>query len=63
MATINRLMGKVIRNKAEVIVLFKVNGKYFPSTGRNRELFETYMHTGDEYYLQELENEMEGLNG
>lgn len=61
--TINRLQGKVIRNKAEVIVLFKVDGKWFPSTGRNRELFETYMHTGDEYYLEELENEMEGLNG
>jgi len=55
----NQLVGKVMRKNAEVIIVFRVNGKYYPATEFNSELFETYLHTGDELYLQQLENEVE----
>lgn len=54
-----QLVGKVMRKNAEVITIFKVDGKYYPATGPNSEIFETYLHTGDEFYLQALTNEME----
>lgn len=55
----SQLVGKVMRQKAEVILIFRVDGKYYPATEENAELFETYLHTGDEFYLQALTNEME----
>lgn len=54
-----QLVGKVWRKNAEVILIFKVSGKYYPATESNAELFETYLHTGDESYLDKLENELE----
>lgn len=54
-----KLVGKVIRKNAEIITLFKVDGKHYPATGYNAEVFETYLHTGDESLLDKLENEME----
>lgn len=53
------LAGKVLRGKAEVIVIFKVDGKYYPATDDNAEAFEAYLHTGDELYLMGLTNELE----
>lgn len=55
----SQLVGKVMREKAEVILVFRVEGKYYPATDENAELFETYLHTGDEFYLQGLTNELE----
>lgn len=55
----SQLVGKVMRDKAEVILIFRVDGKYYPATEENAELFETYLHTGDEFYLMGLTNEME----
>lgn len=55
----SQLVGKVMRKNAEVILIFKVDGKYYPATEENAELFETYLHTGDEFYLSGLTNEME----
>ena len=55
----NQLVGKVMRKNAEVIIVFRVKGKYYPATDYNSELFETYLHTGDESYLDKLENELE----
>jgi len=54
-----QLVGKVMRKNAEVITIFKVDGKYYPATGENCELFESYLHTGDEFYLSGLTNELE----
>lgn len=54
-----QLVGKVWRKNAEVILIFKVSGKFYPATEYNAELFETYLHTGDESYLSKLENELE----
>jgi hypothetical protein len=54
-----QLVGKIMRNNAEVITIFKVDGKYYPATGENAELFETYLHTGEEFWLSRLENELE----
>lgn len=54
-----QLVGKVMRKNAEVITIFKVDGKYYPATGANAEIFETYLHTGDESILDNLENELE----
>lgn len=54
-----QLVGKVYRKKAEVILVFKVDGKFYPATEENAELFETYLHTGDEFYLSALTNELE----
>lgn len=55
----SQLVGKVMRKNAEVILIFRVGKKYYPATEENTELFETYLHTGDEVYLQGLTNEME----
>jgi len=55
----SQLVGKVMRKNAEVILIFKVDGKYYPATEENAELFETYLHTGDEFYLSALTNELE----
>jgi len=54
-----QLAGKIMRQNAEVITIFKVSGKYYPATGYNAELFETYLHTGNESLLTKLENELE----
>lgn len=56
---IKQLSGKVVRKGAEILLVFKVSGKYYPATDYNCELMETYLHTGDENYLTKLENEME----
>lgn len=54
-----QLAGKVLRKNAEVILIFKVKGKYYPATEYNSQCFETYLHTGDEQWLDKLDNEME----
>lgn len=54
-----QLVGKVWRKNAEVITVFRVDGKYYPATEHNCELFEAYLHTGDEFYLSDLEAELE----
>lgn len=54
-----QLVGKVWRKNAEVILVFKVDGKFYPATEENAELLETYLHTGDEFYLSGLTNELE----
>lgn len=54
-----QLVGKIYRKNAEVIMIFRVGGKYYPATEENAELFETYLHTGDEVYLAGLTNELE----
>lgn len=61
MNTLTRLVGKIRRNKskAEVILIFRVGDKYYPSTPDNNEAFEAYLHTGDEFYLMSLTGEME----
>lgn len=56
---VNSIAGKVVRIDAEAIIVFRVGKKYYPSTDRNKELFETYLHTGDPKYLSDLENEVE----
>lgn len=54
-----QLAGKVVRKDAEVIIIFRVGGKYYPATDENKEAFETYLHTGDPQYLDQLTNELE----
>lgn len=53
------LVGKVIKADAEVIIIFRVGNKYYPATDDNKQLFETYLHTGDESYLTGLTNEVQ----
>ena len=57
-----QLVGKVYRKKAEVIMIFRVGGKYYPATDENAESFEAYLHTGDETYLAGLTNEITEVN-
>jgi hypothetical protein len=59
MIKMSQLVGKIMRDKAEVIIIFRVGDKYYPATEENAESFEAYLHTGDEFYLQGLTNEME----
>lgn len=54
-----QLVGKVMRKNAEVITIFKVDGKYYPATGENAGLFEAYLQTGEEFWLSKLTNELE----
>lgn len=56
---IKQLCGKVIRRDAEVLVLFKVKGKYYHADDHNSAVMDTYLHTGKAEYLDQLENEME----
>lgn len=58
MVKMSQLVGKIMRKNAEVILIFRVGGKYYPATEENAEAFETYLHTGDELYLQALTNEI-----
>ncbi len=57
-----QLVGKIWRKDAEVITIFRVGGKYYPATDANCQQFEAYLHTGDEVYLQGLENEITEIN-
>ncbi len=61
MNQITRLVGKIKRGKtkAEAITIFRVGNKYYPYTPANGEAFEAYLHTGDEFYLMGLTDEME----
>jgi hypothetical protein len=54
-----KISGKVIKTEAEVIIIFKVRGKYYPNTEHNAALMETYLHTNDPQYLNDFENEVE----
>lgn len=54
-----QLVGKVYREGAEVMVIIKVRGKYYPATDQNATQFEAYIKTGDELYLLNLDNELE----
>lgn len=54
-----QLSGKVVRKGAEIITIIKVDGKYYPANGYNSELFETYLHTGDDAALNDLIDEVE----
>lgn len=59
MVKLNRLVGKVVRKDAEVIIIFRVGEKYYPATESNTEAFETYLHTGDVKYLETLTDEVQ----
>lgn len=59
MIKMSQLVGKIMRDKAEVIIIFRVGDKYYPATDENAEAFEAYLHTGDELYLQSLTNEVQ----
>lgn len=54
-----KVSGKVVRDGAEVIVIFKVQGKYYPANDHNAEVMDTYIHTGDKALLNQFENEVE----
>lgn len=54
-----RMSGKVVRDGAEVIVIFKANGKYYPANENNNETMDAYLHTGDPAYLSNLTDEVE----
>lgn len=51
--------GKVIREGAEIIIIFKVNDKYYPATDANADIMDTFLHTGDKVLLDQLEDEVE----
>lgn len=59
MINMAQLSGKVIRKDAEVILIFRVGGKYYPATEENTQIFEIYLHTGEEKLLDQLTNELE----
>lgn len=51
--------GQMVRDGAQIIMIFKVKGKYYPATQYNRELMDNYMHTGDPELLNKFEDEKE----
>ena len=53
-----KLAGKVVQSDGVVSILFKVRGKLYPHTEHNGELIDSYLHTGDESYLEQLEGEV-----
>lgn len=54
-----QLVGKIVREGAEILIVYRILGKYYPATDFNCQQIEAYMHTGDEIYLLNLEHEME----
>ncbi len=56
---LRHLSGKVLREGTEMLLIFRVNGKYYPATDFNCEIMDTWLHTGNKKYLDNLENEME----
>lgn len=54
-----KIVGKIVRRSAEIIMVFKVDGRYYAADDHNKELFEAYLHTGDTMYLDQLEGEIE----
>jgi len=55
----SQIVGRVLKKDAEVIVIFRVAGKYYPSTEYNNQIFETYLHNGNTDLLHKLENEID----
>lgn len=53
------IAGKVVRKGAEVIIIYKANGKLYRATDFNNEVMDAFLHTGDEKYLTQLEAELE----
>lgn len=53
-----RVSGMVLRNGAEVLVMFKVGGKLYPATDANCGVMDNYLHTREEQYLNQLEQEI-----
>lgn len=51
--------GRMIRKDAQIIMIYKVRGKYYPDTQANSEAMDAYLHTGDQKYLENLEKEVE----
>lgn len=56
---IRAFAGQMIRKDAEVIMIFKVKGKYYPANENNREVMDTYLHTGATAFLENLTDEVE----
>ena len=53
-----RISSMVLRNGAEVLVMFKVGTKLYPATDLNCGVMDNYLHTRDEQYLKQLEQEI-----
>lgn len=58
MDSLQDLAGKKIHN-AQIIMIFKANGKLYHATKHNCEVMDAYTHTGDDAYLDQLTDEME----
>lgn len=59
MTKLKQLVGQAYREDAEVMVIFRVKGKYYPATDHNLKLFEDYIYSGNEKALANLDNELE----
>lgn len=53
-----RISGMVLRNGAEVLVMFRIGGKLYPATDENCGVMDNYLHSRDEQYLKQLEQEI-----
>lgn len=56
---IRAFTGQMIRKDAEVIMIFKANGKYYPANQNNCEVMDGYLHTGAIAFLDQLTDEVE----
>lgn len=56
---ITSFAGKVIRKNAEVLIIFKVKGKYYPANSHNCDVMDAYIHTGNPKYLNQFKEQME----
>lgn len=52
------ISGRALKVADGVMIIFKVRGKLYSHTEHNGELIDAYMHTGDESYLDQLDNEV-----
>lgn len=49
------IAGRVVRDKVAVRIIFIVNGTEYQATPHNRELIDSYLHTGNPAWLKQLE--------
>lgn len=53
-----KIAGRVLNTGVEIITLVKVDGRYYAMSQSNAELMDTYLHTGDSVYLEQLTDEI-----
>lgn len=56
---IYRVTGRVIKQAGDMLVVFKIMGRYYPAIEFNCDIVDAYWKTGDKNVLRHLKHEVE----